>query len=249
VSAVDTPPPVEFQSCARCGAAVRADQDWCLNCGAAVTTTIAGPPGWRTPAAIAGVVAALAVIALVVAFLEISNDADQAAQAPTPSPTTAGEVIPSPSPSPSPTASPSPTPPPAVSPGTPLPGGTPSPAPSSSPVPSPPPGSSPAATPPAGAPTPAPAGGAIASWPAGKDGWTVVLASTDSKASADKRATELKGSGQNPGVLDSDQYSSLKPGFWVVFSGVYDTRAQAQKAAESAQSAAAGAYARQITPK
>jgi len=50
------------------------------------------------------------------------------------------------------------------------------------------------------------------------------------------------------GVLDSSRYSSLHPGYYVVFSGVYASDAQA----ESARAAAAAkgfqaAYVRQIT--
>jgi hypothetical protein len=50
------------------------------------------------------------------------------------------------------------------------------------------------------------------------------------------------------GVLDSSRYSSLHPGYYVVFSGVYGSLGQAQTAQASA--AAKGfrlAYAREIT--
>jgi hypothetical protein len=50
------------------------------------------------------------------------------------------------------------------------------------------------------------------------------------------------------GVLDSGQYSSLHPGYFVVFSGIYSSRGQA----DAAQAAAADkgfrlAYSREIT--
>src|SRR3989442_513836 len=33
--------------CPRCGAAMAPEQDWCLECGAAATTRVLRPPGWR----------------------------------------------------------------------------------------------------------------------------------------------------------------------------------------------------------
>ena len=229
MSAVETPPDV---GCPRCGAAVRPDQDWCLMCGAAVTTKVAGAPGWRTPVAIVGVVLAIAAAGLVFAFLEISNDADKAAQA-TPTPTAAAQVTTTPTPVPT-AASPTPTP----SPGTTA-TATASPTTSASPTTT----ASPTAT-----ASPATSTG-VAQWPAGRSGWTVVYASTTSKADAEKRAKDFQAAGQNVGVLESSQYSSLRRGFWVVFSGVYDTQEEAQKAAEGAQGAAPGAYAREVVPK
>jgi hypothetical protein len=50
------------------------------------------------------------------------------------------------------------------------------------------------------------------------------------------------------GVLDSSRYSSLHPGYYVVFSGIYSSRAQADAARTAA--AAKGfrlAYSREIT--
>ena len=50
------------------------------------------------------------------------------------------------------------------------------------------------------------------------------------------------------GVLDSSRYSSLHPGYYVVFSGVYSSLSQAQAAVSRARAAGYGAaYARQIT--
>ena len=242
MSAVETPPEAEQLACPRCGAAVRADQDWCLMCGTAVTTKVAGAPGWRTPVAVVGVVCALALVALVVAFLEISNDAEKVASAPSPAPSAAPAaaeptVTASPTPAESiatiaPTATPAPTtsPDPAASPAT-SPGASPSPGTTATP------GASPAA------------GGTVAEWPAGKRGWTVILASTTTEADAKKRAETFNGAGQPAGVLHSDEYSSLRAGYWVVFSGVYDTQEDAQKAAEAAQGKAPGAYAREVVPK
>jgi hypothetical protein len=61
-------------SCPRCGAEVAADQDWCLTCGDAARTRLAPTPNWRTPLALAAVVAALAGLALAVAFVQLTRD-------------------------------------------------------------------------------------------------------------------------------------------------------------------------------
>ena len=50
------------------------------------------------------------------------------------------------------------------------------------------------------------------------------------------------------GVIDSSRYSSLHPGYYVVFSGVYDSLSAAQTAASRAADAGYGnAYARRVT--
>jgi hypothetical protein len=84
-----------------------------------------------------------------------------------------------------------------------------------------------AAPPPAAAPAPAPL-----AWPSGRSGYTVVLASISSstgRGAALARAREARRAGlPRVGVLLSSGYASLRPGYWVVFSGVYDSRASAQ---------------------
>ena len=243
MSAVETPPDHEArvtEECPRCGSALRPGQDWCLNCGNAVSTTIAGSKGWRAPLAIVGAVLAVAVVALVVAFLEISDDAEQIANAPDPAPTSVATAQPgaTPTPSPTPFASPTVTPTPEVAPddegavpaipGIPTPGSD-----------TEDPAASPTTT-----PDPAASTGTVGSWPEGEEAWTVVLLSAESKSEAEERAEELAGQGVEVGVLRSDDYSSLRAGYWVVFSGQYDSQEDAQKAAEDLGAQAAAAYAR-----
>ena len=75
MSSVETPPPptpVE-RRCPRCDARLSAEQEWCLECGAAVGTRIAEPRGWRASLAIVGVLLALALIAVVLAIVELSR--------------------------------------------------------------------------------------------------------------------------------------------------------------------------------
>lgn len=97
-------------------------------------------------------------------------------------------------------------------------------------------------------PTTVPAAG---SWPAGRSGWTVILASVaeaQGRADADAIAARASAAGlPSVGVLRSSDYSSLRPGFWAVYSGVYDTDAQARAALPQAQAAGfAGAYPRRV---
>lgn len=92
--------------------------------------------------------------------------------------------------------------------------------------------------------------GTLTSWPAGKDGYTVVLRSVPKSegretAEAEARRAINKGLPQ-VGVLDSSDYSSLNPGYWVVFSGIYDTKTQAQSALPTARSKYPLAYVRQV---
>jgi septal ring-binding cell division protein DamX len=118
VSATETPPseaapqpPVEPERrCPRCGAELRLEQEWCLNCGTGVGARVAAPRGWRWPLAVVGGLLALGLIAIVLAIVELSNDAEQVTTAPvaTPAPTAAPPAA---TPTPTPTAAaPTPTP-------------------------------------------------------------------------------------------------------------------------------------------
>ena len=107
----------------------------------------------------------------------------------------------------------------------------------------------------AGATTPAapkPSGGLV-QWPVGQNGYTVVIESLPSggggQAAALRKARAAVAAGlPQVGVLDSGRFSSLHPGYAVVFSGFYASLAQAQSAANAAAAKGFGsAYARQIT--
>ncbi len=80
-------------------------------------------------------------------------------------------------------------------------------------------------------PTPKPKATLVA-WPAGRAGWTIVLDSvpaTNGRAGALGEAKQAARLGlAQVGVLDSAQFSSLHPGYFVVFTGVYATEAAAQ---------------------
>lgn len=111
--------------------------------------------------------------------------------------------------------------------------------------------STPTAPPPAT--TTAPRPGALTAWPAGQSGYTVVLesvpASSSGRALALERARSASRAGlPQVGVLDSSRYSSLHPGYSVVFSGIYDSREEADRAQAAANAKGfSAAYVRQIT--
>jgi hypothetical protein len=82
--------------------------------------------------------------------------------------------------------------------------------------------------------TTAPRPGALTSWPAGKSGFTIILESIPTRGGrslAIARARDASRSGlPQVGVLESGRYSSLHPGYYVVFSGIYSSRPEAERA-------------------
>lgn len=58
--------------------------------------------------------------------------------------------------------------------------------------------------------------------------YTVIARSSTDSAQARATATDLRAHGFDVGVLRSDNYSHLRSGYWVAFSGVYDTIAAAR---------------------
>lgn len=98
------------------------------------------------------------------------------------------------------------------------------------------------------------AGGAssVSDWPAGADGWTIVLASfpqTGGRGEANAMARRARARGLTQvGILDSSQYASLHPGYWIVFSGVYGSEAEATSALERAKKASRVAAVRHVVP-
>jgi SPOR domain len=224
VSDVQAPPPEQQQQptgrrCPRCGAPMTDDQEWCLACGAAVGTRVVSAPGWRTPIVLAGVIVVVAAIAVAIAIVQLADDTDQVAQNPaaaTPSPP---PQTPAPSTTPAPTGTPDSTLPEASGKETP----------------------EPTSTPASGG------GSADAAWPAGKSGWTVVLASDTSESDARAKAKQFAADGiSGVGVLDSDDFSSLRGGYWVVFAGRYDSQSAASDALDGID--AKDAYIRRIEP-
>ena len=100
------------------------------------------------------------------------------------------------------------------------------------------------------APAPAPPK-QLTEWPA-RDGYTVVLASISARgAGLDEARSKVKtartGGVRDVGILVSSRFSSLHPGYYVVFAGVFDSLEEAQTAANRLTGRYPNAYARQIT--
>lgn len=99
-----------------------------------------------------------------------------------------------------------------------------------------------------------PGGGAsepFATWPA-KPGWTIVLVSVPKAEGRDEalavaeaaRARDLP----SVGILDSSRLPSARPGFWLVFSGVYAAEAEATGALRPARALMKTARVQRIVP-
>lgn len=90
----------------------------------------------------------------------------------------------------------------------------------------------------------------VAEWPAGEDGWTIALASlpqTGGRRVAIARARDARKAGlPQVGILDSSRYASLHPGYWIVFTGLYTSEAEATSALEPARRYARTAAVRRV---
>jgi len=223
------------ETCPRCGAARTPDQEYCLECGLrlpAVTGRIAGlrrrwirrfgwyPGDWVWLSLVTLLIAA-AGAAVAIALTESEN-----AKGTTFAATTAASVQ-------EPTALPTTTAPPVTVDTSTLP---------TAPEPT-------TSTPVKPHPT-GPKNGRYV-WPANRNGWTIVLVSypkTTGRTAALATADHAAHSGLTQvGVLDSSQYASLQPGYYVVFTGIYASKSDADAAVSTArQGGFGGAYSRQI---
>jgi hypothetical protein len=265
---LQTPPaPKEptTRACPRCGAPLTPDQEWCLNCGADVGARVATTPRWKVPLILVGVLVVAALGAVALALVELADDhQQQVAQTPTASAT--------PTPAPSPPPGEQPAPGEAGATGTPVPeasngqsasgqsgtgtspeneGGN-----TNSGTGSTGSGNTNSGTGSTGSGNTNNGTGqtgagtaTIAEWPAGKTAWTVILESATSKSGAEQKAQEFSSDGTSVGILHSDDFSSLNEGYWVVFSGQYDTQSAAQSALSSLTSKVPEAYVRYVVPR
>jgi hypothetical protein len=100
-------------------------------------------------------------------------------------------------------------------------------------------------------PPPPPSSNTLTEWPAGKDGWTIVLSSIPQSAgrpaAVNVARNALSAGLTDVGILDSSQYSSLHTGYFVVFTGIYDSENEARAALDAAQGSYPQSYVRQIT--
>jgi hypothetical protein len=212
--------PAELR-CPSCGAPAEPGQLMCLECGSRLALGYQRPPSWRLPAAIVALVVLLAGAAVAFALANVSDDATRtAAQAPAPAgqtgpqgaqgapgdtqPPTGSQTAPAES-----EAAPTPTEP------TPVTGGATAPAPAETTT------------------SASPAAATATGWPPGKEAFTVILASMPTKAAAEDKLQAAKDAGiAGAAILHSDDFPTLRPGYWVVFDGQYDAIDQATSQVE-----------------
>lgn len=85
-------------------------------------------------------------------------------------------------------------------------------------------------------------------WPGGS-AYTTVLASLGSESEAIDFQSEARSDGLDAGILESSNYGSLNPGYWVVFSGTYDSSEGASERASYAKGLGySSAYPRFVSP-
>jgi hypothetical protein len=98
-------------------------------------------------------------------------------------------------------------------------------------------------------PAPAAQSTKLVRWPR-RNGYTIVLSAVPSTAGATaarSRALSAIAAGvPDVGVLDSSRFSSLHPGYWIVFSGVFRSLEDALVGLPKAAKHARGAYTQQI---
>ena len=92
----------------------------------------------------------------------------------------------------------------------------------------------------------------LVQWPIGQTAYTVVLASLPADGGIAAARAQARRAGRaglrQVGVLESSRHASLHPGYYVVFSGVYDSLEDAQAAVPNAVSSGYRyAYARRVT--
>jgi hypothetical protein len=94
--------------------------------------------------------------------------------------------------------------------------------------------------------------GSNVTWPPSKDGFTVVLKSvptSNGQSQAEAAADKARTNGLSQvGILNSSDFSSLNPGYYVTFTGIYDTESQANAALPNARSKGfPTAYVREVS--
>src|SRR4051812_15135833 len=243
MSTTQTPPPgaplpagPPERRCPRCGSTLAADQEWCLACGAAAGTEVVEARGWRVPIYLGGGLVALAVLGVVLAIAALSSD--KQAQNPTPTPqasavppaaTATTSALPTLTPIPSTTAVPSET-------------ATAAPTESASPT------ESPTASPTTDGSTTTPAAPSpnYPGWTGADGDYTIIIMSATTLEKAESGAKKAQDAGATVGILNSDDYSNLNGGYYVVFTGDYSSESEATDALPGIQAKVKDAYVRQI---
>ena len=222
--AVATEPTPQMR-CGRCRSRLAFDQDWCLNCGNAATTRVLAPPSWKLATlTVFGLVAVIAVGAVLLATSLSSNSGKSNSQR--------AAAVPAPPPPSTPPSTPA-TPPAA---------GTPAPTETST---------TPPRTTTTKKAAPSLGGGGVQTWPSGKRGWTVVLGTDVDASAARNRAQGYISKGIKAGVLDANKYTFSTPtGAFVIFFGQFDSQSEAvSSSSDVADKLPATAYVTSVTPR
>lgn len=189
--------------CPSCGAEAERGQLVCLECGARIALVYRRPPSWKVPAAITAVVVLLMGGGAAVAVAALSDDADREVAAAPPRPREAPAKAPAQKPETTTSEKPK--------------------------------AKAKAKAPKEPETVTAATGlvqrGAVYQWPSTLEGFTVVINSTEDRGSATTFArSAAKSKPAKLGVLRADDFKTLPKGFFVVFAGYYDSRAQADRA-------------------
>ncbi|HUC35107.1 MAG TPA: hypothetical protein VMR48_05360 [Gaiellaceae bacterium] len=94
--------------------------------------------------------------------------------------------------------------------------------------------------------------GSNVTWPLTKDGFTIVLKSVPTskgRSQAESAADKARTNGLSQvGILNSSDFSSLNPDYYVTFTGIYDTESQANAGLSNARSRGfPTAYVREVS--
>ena len=227
--------PAQEQRCPRCETAYDDGQEYCLECGARLPSPggfvallgsawrrrLGSYPGdWIWPALLALIVAAAAGAASALWLTDRSSANDQTVVATSPAASSLQQTQVAPEPTSSTTRT-------AATTGSTL------------TAPGPPPPLRPVKR--------------LTTWPRGRSAWTIVLDSlprVNGRVLANTEAQQAVRLGlKRIGILNSSQFSSLHPGYYVVFMGIYGSQAEAQSAIIDAHRGGfGGAYPRRIVP-
>jgi len=187
--------------------------------------------GWRVPLYLGGGLVALAIIGVILAIVALSSQKQEVAPTPTPTPPVASVppgATPTVSPVPSSTAIPTSSPAPTTE------GGAVTPVPTTTASPTETATADPSTT------------GTFPGW-TGTDGdYTIIIESANSESGANKVAQEAQSSGLTVGVFNSNDFSSLNGGYWVVYTGTYATKSDAQADLDGVRDNYSDANVRQI---
>lgn len=97
---------------------------------------------------------------------------------------------------------------------------------------------------------PAEPGARLARWSRAESGWTIVLVSVPKNRGRDEAvavAQQARARGlRQVGVLDSSAFASLRPGYWMTFTGKYETEAEATSVLRRARASVKGARVARI---